>query len=217
MKKLLLMLLLILPLAYAQEVVVLKEAQNNIELGDILEIKITLNNPYNSNQIYQIIEKIPQGTATIDPAYPDNIQVRDGIKLKTYRWNVNINPNKVGVISYKIKPENLGSYSILPTTIITSTDEQFFSNMLNFNVNCKSNNVCEEGENSLNCPQDCNKGVKDGVCESKLDNVCDPDCEEDPDCNKNFNIKDFLPLSIGIIVIILIILFVIRFMKPKNH
>ena len=51
-------------------------------------------------------------------------------------------------------------------------------------ANLCGDNVCESGENYLNCAKDCRSGVKDGVCDGVKDGVCDFDCAagKDPDC-----------------------------------
>lgn len=45
--------------------------------------------------------------------------------------------------------------------------------------------ICEQNENSVQCPQDCQEARKDSLCTYANDNVCDPDClSVDPDCKK---------------------------------
>ncbi len=50
-------------------------------------------------------------------------------------------------------------------------------------------NICQENENALTCPQDCKSGIKDGICDRQIDGVCDPDCAKgaDPDCAATAN------------------------------
>ncbi len=50
-------------------------------------------------------------------------------------------------------------------------------------------NICQENENALTCPQDCKSGTKDGICDRQIDGVCDPDCAKgaDPDCAATAN------------------------------
>jgi hypothetical protein len=50
---------------------------------------------------------------------------------------------------------------------------------------CNLNNICDEDENKLLCPEDCPNSQKDGLCQNIEDDICknDPDCEgKDPDC-----------------------------------
>ena len=48
---------------------------------------------------------------------------------------------------------------------------------------CNSDGVCDSGENSRLCPNDCSKGSKDNYCDAIEDGICDPDCKnDDPDC-----------------------------------
>ena len=46
---------------------------------------------------------------------------------------------------------------------------------------------CDVGENYLSCPQDCNSGSNDKICDRISDGICDPDCEDnqDEDCYDN--------------------------------
>jgi hypothetical protein len=49
------------------------------------------------------------------------------------------------------------------------------------------NNICNTGENAINCPQDCPISGVDGLCQVLEDAICDTDCNEnkelsDPDC-----------------------------------
>tara|TARA_Y100000310_G_scaffold344863_1_gene460091 strand:- start:617 stop:1714 length:1098 start_codon:yes stop_codon:yes gene_type:complete len=61
---------------------------------------------------------------------------------------------------------------------------------------CNSNGMCNNGENSQNCPQDCLTGKKDGLCDGYKDKICDPDCSgtDDPDCLISLSVKILYPL-----------------------
>lgn len=64
------------------------------------------------------------------------------------------------------------------------SDEMLNVNLIQYN-RCNLNNICDENENKLLCPEDCYNSDKDGVCQNIEDGVCneDPDCvTEDPDC-----------------------------------
>ncbi len=53
------------------------------------------------------------------------------------------------------------------TKIISRQDLRFL---------CQKDGLCQAGENSISCPQDCPPGGKDNWCERKDDGICDPDC-----------------------------------------
>ena len=46
---------------------------------------------------------------------------------------------------------------------------------------CDVNGICDNQENSKNCPQDCASGMQDDFCDKEIDGKCDPDCKEDED------------------------------------
>ena len=52
------------------------------------------------------------------------------------------------------------------------------------NYICKKDNICNNGENYVTCPEDC-PVTSDGICNPRIDGVCDPDCgNTDLDCLK---------------------------------
>lgn len=217
MKKLILLLfLLLISLVNAQNVNVVKDAPSTINLQDILNVDISINNPENIKKSYEIIEIIPQGFSLIQPSQPDEIEQRDALSIMLYRWKTDIQPQKIFTINYKIKPNEVGEYTIPPTKVIDlSNNNIYLSEPKQILVLCKSNNICEENENSVNCPEDCKGGLKDGICEYKADGICDPDCEEEPDC-KDLGSKIYIYLIV-LIVLIFLIIFIIKIIKLKKN
>jgi hypothetical protein len=72
--------------------------------------------------------------------------------------------------------------------------------------------ICEQGENSVQCPADCSVIKSDKLCTYSKDNICDPDCMNiDPDC------KTLSPLLIANVVAlaVFIILFVLVLARKK--
>ncbi len=61
-----------------------------------------------------------------------------------------------------------------------STDLHAFSDLC-------GDHACQEQESFESCSIDCLSGGQDGFCDSKEDNICDPDCDtrEDKDCDKS--------------------------------
>src|SRR3989344_7755169 len=209
--------LVLINLASAQKLEIVKESKTELIYGDNLNVKIKFNNPYNSNKIFEIKEILPQSITLVNPKNSE-IEYYNGIKVDIYKWNINAKPNEIITIEYIIKPDNLGYYSIKPTMITdTSSEEVYKSQTIDFFVTCKSNNICDEGENSLNCILDCKQSGNDNICDYKADNICDPDCEEDPDCkvDNKINLDKKMIYIIGIIVIILIFVFVRKMKRNK--
>ncbi len=204
MKKIILIiiLLLMLELVYAQNIQVVKETKNSITQNNNLDVKIIFNNPYNNSADFEVKEILPQGITLINPSKADNFEHHDGLLTQVYRWQISLEKGEIASITYTIKLNSLGEYGITPTIVLDKlTNTKYLSNAVSFNVYCTSNNICEENENSLNCPLDCKKGLKDNICDYKLDNICDADCKEDPDCG----LKNTKPIFIILIILILVI------------
>ena len=150
----------------------------------------------------------------INPSKPDNYEYHDGILTNVYRWNIVLQPNEIASIKYKIKPDHLGEYGIKPTTVIDTLNNKYYSsNAIQFNVLCNKNNICGENENSLNCPEDCKTGLKDNICDYKIDDVCDPDCTQDPDCKLTGKSSLYFILVIFALIIIISLIY---FFVNKN-
>ncbi len=215
MKKIILILLLILPLAYAQDLKIVKESNGSMNHNDLLDINIIFNNPHNFQNTFEIQEELPQGVTLANPDKADKFEYHDGLLVSYYRWQVNLSGNEIALLKYQIKPNNLGEYGLKPTKIIDKSDGKiYFSNSLDFIVLCKLNNICEENENSLNCPQDCSTGIKDNICDYKKDGLCDPDCTEDPDCAlSTSNSKYTFPVFV---LIALMVILYYSFIKKRN-
>ncbi|MEM2919043.1 MAG: DUF333 domain-containing protein [Candidatus Altiarchaeota archaeon] len=75
----------------------------------------------------------------------------------------------------------------------------------------------EQGENFLNCREDCSSGSKDNYCDKIVDKICDPDCTnlEDPDCKRTEPLPIYLILVI--LIISLLIIFLIKKIKSGNY
>ena len=193
------------------QVIVTKETTENIKINDIIEVKINILNPHSTEKTFEVSERLPNNVQLIEPSQPDEVKQFNGIEANYLKWNLIISPNLISTISYKIKIIELGDYSIQATDVTDPlTQENYLSNSLEFSVACNPNNQCGTNENYLNCPEDCSQGASDGICEYAADGICDPDCEEEPDCKKggtNLLIIILIPLVLAIIVFGLFLLF----------
>ncbi len=220
MKKIILALIMLIltNIAMAQEIEVTKDSVPEIRLNEIIEINIRISNSYDSEKEVMIEEILPQDIQVISPE-EFFIKKNDALELKYYEWITKISPNSIKTISYKIKPLSLSQYSIGSTEVIDKSNSRVYSsNTLTFNVKCIPNNKCEVYESSNTCPEDCQTGAKDGICDYKADGICDKDCSDEPDCKKsNFNINYIIiPLGILIIIIIIFIIFSWLFKKKQE-
>ena len=204
-------LFLLISLANAQEVKVIKEVKTSITQDENLDVKIIFNNPYPITTKFQIKEILPQGVTLVNPSRADNFEYHDGILASIYKWQITLDQGELASITYTIKPNGLGEYGISPTKLTDPSNKVYLSNPVQFNVYCQSNNICEKNENSLNCPLDCDKGIKDNICDYRLDNICDEDCENDPDCG--FFDKNSASVIFAIALLIIIIFFIYTMKK----
>jgi len=207
--------LLLISIALAQEVQVIKESPQEIKLNEIIEIKIHISNPSSAESEFSIEEILPRDVEVIEPATTFTRR-NDALDVKYYSWTTTVSPNSIKTITYRIKPLSLGEYSI-GSTQVTYQSEIFESNSITFNVKCTPNNQCEENENSLTCPEDCSTGISDGICNYKADGVCDPDCDEEPDCRKSeFNMNYIIIPFIILILIVLALWLLPKIFKKKE-
>jgi hypothetical protein len=86
-------------------------------------------------------------------------------------------PNRI-LITFRYPP------SVERIEVYNKTALVFQASLMEHN-RCNLDNICDENENRLTCPEDCHMSEKDGICHQVEDGICtyDPDCEEpDPDC-----------------------------------
>tara|TARA_Y100000310_G_C20608788_1_gene776917 strand:+ start:649 stop:1365 length:717 start_codon:yes stop_codon:yes gene_type:complete len=210
------LILFLISITLVQGIQVVKESPQEIRLNEIIEIEIHISNPSNTEKEFTIEEVLPQNIEVIKPTKVFTKR-NDGLTVNYYEWITKVSPNKIKTITYKIKPLSLGEYTLGSTQVIDNSNlETSESNQITFNVNCISNNICDENENSITCSEDCSAGSSDGICDYKADGICDPDCEEEPDCKKS-KIKVIyfiIPFILIILIILLLWLFRKKDFKP---
>ncbi|MDD4877661.1 MAG: hypothetical protein PHO02_01340 [Candidatus Nanoarchaeia archaeon] len=82
---------------------------------------------------------------------------------------------------------------------------------------CDYNGICGRKENAVSCASDCSISDLDGVCIAKDDNICDPDCVFDADCEKQEKEKKQAAALISIALsIIIVVLAVVLHRKRKK-
>lgn len=94
-----------------------------------------------------------------------------------YFWEVDLTPNALTTITYRVKAVELGYIDFAPA-VVNSVDDSYESETDTIRVLCNMNSICEpeEDEHYFNCPEDCPSGGTDGVCDLLNDGVADPDC-----------------------------------------
>ena len=211
MKKILLIFLIMISLVSAQESTnVIKSAPDIIKAQDNLNVEIRISNPNLLDKNYQVIETIPQGFTLIDPSEPNLIEQHNALTVMIYKWDIIIPAGQIFTINYIIKPNQVGEYTIPPTKVNDlSTNDVFLSEPKHITASCVPNNVCDGNENAINCPEDCKQSMKDGICEYKADGICDPDCEEEPDC-KNIKTSNYIYIIAILLIVLILIIFLIK-------
>ncbi len=210
MKKIILFILFAIILstyAYAQEARINREVQSNANVNDVVIIRISILNPYDGERTFSIEEKLPNDIEMVEPSEPHETRFFNGIKASFLKWELTINPGSVKSVEYKIRLKTPGEYSLSPTKVIDLKSKlDVKGNPSNIIVSCIPNGKCEEGENYLNCNQDCKADVADGICNPSPE-LCDPDCEGKEGCIQEkggFNIWYILIPIILIVIVFLI-------------
>lgn len=186
---LLLAALIMVGTASAQEIVVEKRVgQENVRVGSLLAVHITVHN------LGESVERVVVQEVVVDaePVSPDELIVPQalvgfiGVRLPHYEWELTLDAGAFEEILYLIRPLTPGEYIIAPTRAY-AYGEQFLSEPVIVEVVCNANSVCESdfSENYGNCPADCLSGSGDGTCDFVSDGICDPDCADgaDSDCH----------------------------------
>ncbi|MBU1203660.1 MAG: BatD family protein [Nanoarchaeota archaeon] len=200
--------------ASAQDLSIIREAKNQVTVGEPLDIRISLFNQGTSQKSVIIEERIPENFELLNPPEPTKTKYYNGITVSFLEWELSIPAGRSESVTYTITSQRPGDITIPPTKITDkSTSTILQGEIFQLTVNCEVNAICESGENYLNCPQDCPTGSKDGICDSMADEICDPDCTKDPDCTilNKINLKR----TIFIILAAVIILITIRITKRK--
>ena len=95
-------------------------------------------------------------------------------------------------------------------------------------LSCNHNQICEpgEGEDYIECPEDCPSGGKDDYCDKIEDGKCDPDCskEQDIDCKSGDSRKAGDPdnsyllyyIIFAIVIITLVLFLAYRKLRGKK-
>jgi hypothetical protein len=171
MKRIVLLLLILIPFCLANEQQVISADISFPNSSQSPEIKtLTLINGYPSDS--------SEG--------PYSVNLFDDLNNQLYLTNFNLSFYISGV------PEELKEITktfYLPyfeknmTLVITKNGQVIFEKNVSVLL-CNNNTKCETNENFASCPNDCASNSKDGYCNPTTDGVCDPDCYSgvDYDC-----------------------------------
>ncbi|MCX8190142.1 MAG: hypothetical protein N3F05_02855 [Candidatus Diapherotrites archaeon] len=153
--------------------------------GEKIWIGFHIENKSSQEKEISIRENI--GAANFDQNEAQYIETDYGAKFWNYFWKIKLGPGESASIAYWIEPKNIGAYVITPAEAIIE-QEKFYLKSHSIDIKCAIDGKCSSnlGENYINCPEDCNTGYDDKICDMATDGICDPDCVEDfdKDCEK---------------------------------
>jgi len=201
------------------DLVVQRIAPETAFIGQKIWIQIKIENVGSLEREVKVTERL--GDCDFNRTGAKYVETDYGEKFWYYEWKVKLPPGKSVTLFYWIIPKSIGNYVASPTQIEVGEDV-FRLKSLTVKVKCKTDGRCDvsAGENYLTCPQDCDTGEADNICDFKMDGKCDPDCKEegDPDC-KEVEKPSGIPIQLatGIIIGIGVLLFVLIRFKKKIH
>ncbi len=190
-------------------------------IGQKVWVMLAIENKQSSEKNIVIKEGLKD--ADFDQTEAKYMTTEYGEKFGYYEWKIKLPANGNTSVVYWITPKTPGTYVISPAEI-TVDSKKFYLKSRAIEVRCNSDGKCGSGENYLNCPEDCQTGSADNICDSVVDGTCDPDCEKtaDPDCGaaKEAEKPTEIPtqyIAISVIIIgMSILVFVLLKLKKKK-
>jgi hypothetical protein len=155
--------------------------------------------------------------------YPDTYEigyhVYEALRIPYYTWTLSLGPGASKTLTYRAVPEAVGMVAF-PSAIVTDAyGNRAESAATYLRVECSPNGVCDPGENTLFCPEDCPSGSADDLCDGIRDDRIDPDCQAgyDPDAGPATTIPPTTEAPVGIGVVLLAIMGVaLLFARKRN-
>ncbi|MDH7593807.1 MAG: hypothetical protein QHG99_05575 [Methanomicrobiales archaeon] len=153
-----------------------------VKIGSELTISLKVTNMGESRPDVKVYEDLRPGLDYQNP-YEIGYHEYEALKIPYYVWSLTLNPASSQTITYRAIPKNVGMIAF-PSAIVTDdAGNRAESAATYLKVLCVPNAVCDPGENTFYCPEDCPSGGADDLCDGMQDNRTDPDCQAgyDPD------------------------------------
>jgi hypothetical protein len=182
-------------------------APSSAYLGQKIWVVLAFENHAGTTKMINVTEQLkPAGFNVVDAKAKATAY---GETLYYYDWQIKLRSNQNTSVAYWITPEKAGSYVIPPAKIrINGTD--FYMKSQVIEVKCNIDNICQKGEDYINCPEDCKEDSADGACISVSDGICDIDCAKgvDPDCRYQFPVIYVVWGIVGILALIALVKYI---------
>jgi len=163
------------------DVNIYRVAPESAFIGQKIWIALVFENTASESRTIAVNESL--GGADFNQSEARYVQTEYGEKIWYYEWKITLGSEANTSVAYWLTLKTVGTYVISPAKIqIGGSAYRLKSHAIE--VRCNANQICEPGENYLNCPEDCSTGSADGICDGAADGKCDPDCEaaNDADC-----------------------------------
>ena len=130
-------------------------------------------------RVYEDLRPGLQYSGTQEVGY----HVYEALRIPYYTWTLSLGPGASETITYRAVPGSVGMIAFPPAIVTDAFGNRAESAATYLRVECAPNGVCDPGENTFFCPEDCPSGSADGLCDGIRDDRIDPDCEAgyDPD------------------------------------
>ena len=156
--------------------------QVNATPAMVIPITLKVSNRGNERVRARLTEDQRPGLQYSDP-YELHYHNYEAMKIPFYSWDLTLEPGSTQTITYHVKPEGVGMIAFTAALLTDEYGNQAESAMTSIRISCMPNRICDAGENTIFCPQDCPSGSADGICDGFPDGKIDPDCTQnfDPD------------------------------------
>ncbi len=183
-----------LSLANVNEIILENNMDGSYNIEENTIHKFTVTNTKNTLQSIKIIRQInPEETLVSYPNAIIKYMQLEHMEIPYLEYDIDLQKNQEKQFEVKVKYDYLpyNGKVILPSIFVkdSKTERLVGKSMYEvIQIECKIDNICDKKvkENSLNCPEDCQSGEEDGICDMKEDGKCDPNCLTylDSDCEE---------------------------------
>lgn len=153
-----------------------------VTIGSEIIIYLKVTNLGESRADVRVYEDLRPGLEYQNP-YEIRYHEFESLRIPYYTWSLTLNPRSSQTLTYRAVPKNVGMIAFPSAIVADDAGNRAESATTYLRVLCSPNGVCDPGENTLFCPEDCPSGSADDLCDGMQDNRTDPDCQAgyDPD------------------------------------